>query len=93
MPNELPSRQIDELKTLVYSYVTLGPLVAALFANRIDNVFAACFLFVCFVGAAFLGIRKRMDTLEQSVRDQEARLEKLSQLLQPAHEEEWDAPG
>jgi hypothetical protein len=87
MPNELPSRQIDELKTLLYSYVTLGPLVSALFANRIDNMFVACFLFVCFVGTAFFRIKKRIETLEQSVLEQEERLEKLSQFLESAPEE------
>ncbi len=82
MPNELASQQIDELKTLLYSYVTLGPLVSALFANRIDDRLVACLLFVSFVGAAFVWIKKRMESLEQSVREQEEQLEKLSQLLE-----------
>lgn len=90
MPNEPASRQIDELKTLLYSYVTLGPLVSALFANRIDDTFVACLLFVSFVGTAFFWIKTRMDALEQSVRDQEDRLEKLAQLLERAPEEKVD---
>jgi hypothetical protein len=90
MPNEQASQQIDELKTLLYSYVTLGPLVSALFANRIDNTFVACCLFVAFVGTGFVWIKKRIETLEQSVREQEERLEKLSRLLERAPEETED---
>jgi hypothetical protein len=82
MPKESPSQQIDELKTVLYTYITLGPLVSALFASRIDNMFAACFLFVCVVGAAFFWVRTRLEMLEQSVRDQEERVAQLSQALE-----------
>lgn len=75
---EPPSQQIDELKTLLYLYITLGPLVSALFANRIDNIFAACFLFVCVVGAAFYWFKTRLDSLEKAVREQEERLAEVT---------------
>jgi hypothetical protein len=82
MPKESPSQQIDELKTILYTYITLGPLVSALFASRIDNIFAACFLFVCLNGAAFLWVKTRLEMLEQSVREQEERVAELSQALE-----------
>lgn len=89
---EPPSQQIDELKGLLYLYVTLGPLVSALFANRIDNTFIACFLFVCMVGAAFFWVKTRLDRLEESLREQEERLAELTRFMERAAEYRGELP-
>jgi hypothetical protein len=78
MTHDPPSRQLDELKSMLFPYVVLGPLLAALFANQIDNVFIACLLFVGMVGSAFFGFRKRYEMIERSVREQETKLVELT---------------
>lgn len=95
MTIDRPSSQIDALRPGLFTYVILAPLVSALFAERIDNVLVACLLFVCGVGAAFLWVRRRIDTLEKAVRDQEERLEYLERLAdyRPDEAEENEAPG
>ena len=50
---DLPSQQLDELKTVIFMYVVMAPLLSALFADKIDNFFVACLLFVGLVGTAF----------------------------------------
>jgi hypothetical protein len=84
MTNDPPSRQLDELKTLLFPYIVIGPLLSALFANQIDNIFTACLLFVGLVGSAFFGFRKRYEMIERSVREQE---EKLAELAGPVNGE------
>jgi hypothetical protein len=74
---DLPSQQLDELKSVIFTYVLMAPLVSALFADKIDNVFVACLLFVVFVGASFAYLRKRVAKLEESLKDQERRLMEL----------------
>ncbi len=43
---ELPSQQLDELKSVIFTYVLLAPLLAALFSDKIDNYFC-CLSIVC----------------------------------------------
>jgi hypothetical protein len=86
MTHDPASRQLDELKTLLFPYIVIGPLLAALFANQIDNIFVACLLFVGMVGSAFFGFKKRYDKIERSVREQEA---KLVELTGSVNEEEY----
>ena len=40
---EFPSQQVDELKSVIFKYVVLAPLLSALLADKIDNFL----LFVC----------------------------------------------
>ena len=77
---ELPSQQLDELKSVIFTYVLLAPLLAALFSDKIDNIFVVCLLFVGFVGTAFVYFRNRLSQLEESLKDQERRLTKLDRL-------------
>jgi hypothetical protein len=79
MVQDPPSRQIDELKSGLFIYVILAPLISALFAERIDSVFIACALFVGVVGTFFSWLRTRLDILEKSVREQEERLTELTE--------------
>jgi hypothetical protein len=72
-----PSRLLEDLKTFLYPYIVIGPLISALFANSIDNLFAACLAFVAFVGTAFYWFNKRVQLLEDAVRDMEKRLHEL----------------
>ena len=74
---DLPSRQLDELKTVVFMYVVMAPLLSALFADKIDNIFVACLLFVGLVGMSFVHFRNRMEKLEESLKEQERRLMEL----------------
>lgn len=78
MTHDPPSRQLDELKTMLFPYIVLGPLLSALFANQIDNIFVACLLFVGMVGSAFFGFRKRYEKIEKSVQEQEEKLVELT---------------
>ncbi len=86
MTHDPPSRQLDELKTMLFPYIVLGPLLSALFANQIDNVFVACLLFVGMVGSAFFGFRKRYEMIEKSVREQEEKLLELTGLVNEEEE-------
>jgi hypothetical protein len=81
MTHDPPGRQLDELKTLLFPYIVIGPLLAALFANQIDNIFVACLLFVGMVGSAFFGFKKRYDKIERTVREQEAKLVELTETV------------
>jgi len=77
---ELPLEQLDELKSVIFTYVVLAPLLAALFADKIDNIFVVCLMFVGFVGTAFVYLRNRLSQLEESLKDQERRLMELDRL-------------
>ncbi len=72
---ELPSQQLEELKSLIFTYVVLAPLLSALFADKIDNIFVVCLFFVAIVGTAFAYLRKRLGQLEELLKDLEHRLE------------------
>jgi hypothetical protein len=74
---ELPLEQLDELKSVIFTYVVLAPLLAALFADKIDNIFVVCLLFVGFVGTVFVYLRNRLRQLEESLKEQERRLMEL----------------
>lgn len=74
---DLPSQQLDELKATIFTYVVLAPLLSALFAEKIDNMFVVCMLFVGLVGTAFIYLRKRLGQLEESLKQQERRLMEL----------------
>jgi hypothetical protein len=80
---DLPSQQLDELKTFIFTYVFLAPLVSALFADKIDNIFVVCVLFVGIVGTASVYLRKRIARLEESLHEQERRLKELDGLSDP----------
>lgn len=75
----LPSQQLDELKTFIFTYVFLAPLLSALFADKIDNIFVVCLLFVGIVGTAAVHLRKRIAMLEESLREQERRLREFAE--------------
>ncbi len=74
---DLPSQQVDELKTFIFTYVLIAPLLSALFADKIDNLFVACLLFVGVVGTSFVYLRNRLLKLEESLKEQERRLMEL----------------
>ncbi len=74
---DLPSQQLEELKTLIFTYVVLAPLLSALFADKIDNLFVACLLFVGLVGTAFLYLKDRLEKLGESLKEQERELNEL----------------
>jgi hypothetical protein len=71
---DLPSQQLDELKTFIFAYVVLAPLLSALFADSINNMFVVCLLFVGLVGTAVIHLKNRLDLLEKSLKEQEFRL-------------------
>lgn len=81
--DELPSQQLDELKTMIFTYVFLAPLLSALFADKIDNIFVACLLFVGLVGTSFFYLRTQLIKLEASLKEQERRLMELEGLNEP----------
>ncbi len=70
---ELPSQQLDELKSVIFTYVVLAPLLSALFADKIDNIFVVCLFFVVTVWTAFVYLRNRLGELEESLKDLERR--------------------
>jgi hypothetical protein len=74
---DLPSQQLDDLKSVIFTYVLMAPLLSALFADKIDNMFVACLLFVGLVGTAFVHLRNRLARLEESLKEQERRLMEL----------------
>ncbi|MHB8203167.1 MAG: hypothetical protein ACYDHG_05610, partial [Desulfomonilaceae bacterium] len=67
---DLPSQQLDELKSVIFTYVVIAPLLSALFADKIDNIFVVCLLFVGLVGTAFVYLRNRLSQLEESIKNQ-----------------------
>jgi hypothetical protein len=71
---QIPSQQLDELKSVIFPYVVIAPLLSALFADKIDNIFVACLLFVGLVGTGFIYLRKQLGKLEESLKEQERRL-------------------
>ncbi len=77
---ERPSEQLDQLKTIVFTYIVIAPLLAALFANKIDTVFLACALVIGLVAAVFIHLRNRMRHLEESLKEQERRLMELERI-------------
>ncbi|MGC8657773.1 MAG: hypothetical protein ACP5U1_01740 [Desulfomonilaceae bacterium] len=77
---DLPSQQLDELKTFIFTYVLLAPLLSALFAEKIDNIFVVCILFVGLVGTAFIHLKNRLDQLEKSLKEQDRRLMDLESI-------------
>jgi hypothetical protein len=79
---DLPSQQLDELKTVIFMYVVMAPLLSALFADKIDNFFVACLLFVGLVGTAFVHLRNRLRKLEETLKEQERRLKELEDVKQ-----------
>jgi len=79
----LPSQQLDELRTFIFTYVFLAPLLSALFADKIDNIFVVCVLFVGIVGPASLYLHRRMSELEETLKDQERRLREFGALSDP----------
>jgi Na+/H+ antiporter NhaD/arsenite permease-like protein len=78
-----PIQQIENLKTFLFTYIVLAPLLSALFAEHIDNWFFACVLFVGLVIGALMWVRIRLAELEESLRDQERKLEELSARADP----------
>lgn len=72
-----PSRQLDELKTLIFTYLLVAPLLSAWFALRIDSELVACLLFVGLIAAVSLHLRNRLGRLEEALIEQERRLEEL----------------
>jgi len=77
---ELPSEQLDQLKTVIFTYIVIAPLLSALFADKIDSIFLACALFVGLVGTVFVHLRNRMRDLEESLKEQERRLMELERV-------------
>jgi hypothetical protein len=74
---DLPSQQLDELKGVIFTYLVMAPLLSALFADKIDNIFVVCLLFVGLVGSALVYFRNRLRQLEESLKEQERRLMEL----------------
>jgi len=74
MTQESPGRLLEDLKAFLYPYIVIGPLISALFASKIDNLLAACLLFVGFVGTAFYWFSKKIQVIELSIQDLESRL-------------------
>jgi len=72
-----PSQQLDELKTVIFMYVVMAPLLSALFADKIDNTLVVCLLFVGLVGTFSVYLRNRLGKLEESLKEQERRLMEL----------------
>jgi nitrate reductase NapE component len=67
-------RQRDELKTFIFVYVVLVPLLSALSAGNINSMFVVCLLFVGLIGTAFMHLKNRIEQLEKSLKKQERRL-------------------
>lgn len=74
---ERPTQQLEELRTIIYMYVVFAPLLSALFADKIDNIFIVCLLFVGLVGVSLVSFKNRMERLDELLKEQERRLEEL----------------
>lgn len=72
-PDYSPIEKLDEVRTFVFTYMVIGPLLSALFAEHIDNRFVVALIFVIAVGFALTWTRNRMAELENSIRDREER--------------------
>ncbi len=70
-----PSHLLDDIKGRLYAYILLGPLLSALFAEKIDNQLVSCLAFLGLVGSAFWWFRNRLDVLDREVRQLEEELE------------------
>lgn len=81
MKKDTSLQQLEEIKAFLFPYLIIGPLLAALFAERIDNRFVACLLFVVVVGFAFWWVRKRLIVLEELLRQQDVRLRELETIF------------
>ena len=73
-PDYSPIEKLEDVRTFIFTYIILGPLLSALFAEQIDNRFVVALIFVIAVGAALTWTRNRMAELERSIRDQEERI-------------------
>ena len=91
MTDSSPFQQLEELRTFVFAYMILGPLLSALFAEHIDNRFVVAVIFVILVGAAVGWTRKRMLELEASIRDREERIMLLCRELETDSNNETDS--
>jgi hypothetical protein len=77
----LLSQELEELKGVIFTYVVIAPLLSALFADKIDNIFVVCLLFLGLVGTAFIYFRNRLGQLEESLKEQERRLMELEGVI------------
>ncbi len=93
MKKDPPLQQLEEIKAFLFPYLIIGPLVAALFAERIDNLFVACFVFVVVVGFAFSWVRKKLLVLEELIREQDDRLRELECIVSEDGCEEKKSTG
>jgi len=76
----LLSQELDQPKGVIFTYVVIAPLLSALFADKIDNIFVVCLLFLGLVGTALIYFRNRLRQLEESLKEQEWRLMELEGL-------------
>jgi hypothetical protein len=76
-PDYSPIEKLEDVRTFVFTYIVIGPLLSALFAEHIDNRLAVALIFVIAVGAALTWTRNRMAELESSIRDREERIAAL----------------
>jgi len=67
----LLSQELDQPKGVIFTYVVIAPLLSALFADKIDNIFVVCLLFLGLVGTALIYFRNRLRQLEESLKEQE----------------------
>lgn len=85
-----PFQQLEELRTFVFAYMILGPLLSALFAQHIDNRFIVAAIFVTSVATAVGWTRNRMAELETSIRDREEKILLLCRELEGEPDSERD---
>jgi len=76
----LLSQELDQPKGVIFTYVVIAPLLSALFADKIDNIFVVCLLFLGLVETALIYFRNRLRQLEESLKEQEWRLMELEGL-------------
>jgi hypothetical protein len=81
-----PSQQLEEMKPFIFMYFLMAPLLSALFADKIDNAFVACLLFVMLVGTSVVYLKNRLEMLEESLKEQERRLAELEGEDEPESE-------
>jgi len=80
-PDYSPIEKLEDVRTFVFTYMVIGPLLSALFAEHIDNRFVVALIFVIAVGFALTWTRNRMAELERSIRDQQERIVDLCREL------------
>lgn len=76
-PDYSSIEKLEDVRTFVFTYIIIGPLLSALFSEHIDNRFVVALIFVIAVGAALTWTRNRMAELERSIRDREAMIMEL----------------